>query len=164
MFEYHLQLQTADNHPYGTELIEAIKEAITSVNNSFSATRYNRKLHLLQETDDQTLQVLMTSDTPVPSPTRSLSSLSRALVQLEKGKSPSLLDGRIINGRIFQTALLSENKLAQAAISDVDLIRELTSIIFGQSAMNNRNKKLAREATEAVRDVVLDYLNKKTTE
>lgn len=47
-------------------------------------------------------------------------------------------------------------------ISDVQLLTTITNMIFGQTDMNNRDKKLSREYVEKLRLTVLEYINQKT--
>lgn len=47
-------------------------------------------------------------------------------------------------------------------ISDVQLLTTITNMLFGQTDMNNRDKKLSREYVEKLRLTVLEYINKKT--
>lgn len=47
-------------------------------------------------------------------------------------------------------------------ISDVQLLTSITEMVFGQTNMNNRDKKLSREYTEKIRSIMLEYINQKT--
>lgn len=47
-------------------------------------------------------------------------------------------------------------------ISDVQLLTTITNLLFGQTDMNNRDKKLSREYVEKLRLTVLEYINQKT--
>lgn len=47
-------------------------------------------------------------------------------------------------------------------ISDVQLLTTITNMLFGQTDMNNRDKKLSREYIEKLRLTVLEYINQKT--
>lgn len=47
-------------------------------------------------------------------------------------------------------------------ISDVQLLTTITNMLFGQTDMNNREKKLSREYVEKLRLTVLEYINQKT--
>mgnify|MGYP000863970674 FL=1 len=47
-------------------------------------------------------------------------------------------------------------------ISDVQLLTTITNMLFGQTDMNNRDKKLSREYVEKLRLTVLEYINQKT--
>lgn len=46
-------------------------------------------------------------------------------------------------------------------ISDVQLLTTITNMLFGQTDMNNRDKKLSREYVEKLRLTVLEYINQK---
>ena len=47
-------------------------------------------------------------------------------------------------------------------ISDVQLLTIITNMLFGQTDINNRDKKLSREYVEKLRLTVLEYINQKT--
>lgn len=47
-------------------------------------------------------------------------------------------------------------------ISDVQLLTTITNMLFGQTDMNNRDKKLSREYVEKLRLTVIEYINQKT--
>ena len=47
-------------------------------------------------------------------------------------------------------------------ISDVQLLTTITNLLFSQTDMNNRDKKLSREYVEKLRLTVLEYINQKT--
>lgn len=47
-------------------------------------------------------------------------------------------------------------------ISDVQLLTTITNMLFSQTDMNNRDKKLSREYVEKLRLTVLEYINQKT--
>ena len=44
----------------------------------------------------------------------------------------------------------------------VQLLTTITEMVFGQTNMNNRDKKLSREYTEKIRSIMLEYINQKT--
>lgn len=46
-------------------------------------------------------------------------------------------------------------------ISDVQLLTTITNMLFSQTDMNNRDKKLSREYVEKLRLTVLEYINQK---
>ncbi|MCM1284223.1 MAG: hypothetical protein NC242_11425 [Roseburia sp.] len=147
--------------PLNDTLINAIKEAIEISNMSFSSTRYGRKLEYIDKIDDYHFHIKMKSKDNINA-SRSLSSLARALVKNEQNKNSMLLEKYIYNGSVFNTQLISSSKDACSHISDCQMLQELISMTFNQTTMNNRDKKLSREYTEKIREIVIEYINKKS--
>lgn len=95
-------------------------------------------------------------------PTRSLSSLSRALVKNENTKGSTILENYIYNGSVFLSKTLGSSEEVSSHISDTKMVQEIISMVFNQKTMNNRDKDLSKECTEAIRNIVIDYINNKT--
>ncbi|MCM1431992.1 MAG: hypothetical protein NC180_11070 [Muribaculaceae bacterium] len=162
MYIYELNVAMAKQElPLNDTLINAIKEAIEISNMSFSSTRYGRKLEYIDKIDDYHFHIKMKSKDNINA-SRSLSSLARALVKNEQNKNSMLLEKYIYNGSVFNTQLISSSKDACSHISDCQMLQELISMTFNQTTMNNRDKKLSREYTEKIREIVIEYINKKS--
>lgn len=73
-----------------------------------------------------------------------------------------LLEKYIYNGSVFNTQVISSSKDSCSHISDCQMLQELISMTFSQTTMNNRDKKLSREYTEKIREIVIEYINKKS--
>lgn len=81
MYIYDLDVSMSDKELiFDKNLMEAIKQAINIANSSFSAIIYNRKIELVETINNTNIHLRMTSRNPINA-TRSLSSLSRALVR-----------------------------------------------------------------------------------
>ena len=101
MYIYDLEISMSKkNVPIKPELIDAIKEAIELSNNSFSATRYGRSIQFIKQIDESRIHLQMQSKEPINA-TRSLSSLSRALVKNENEKGSHILEEYVYNGSVF---------------------------------------------------------------
>lgn len=162
MFVYDLAVtMSKKNVPLETELINAIKEAISIANNSFSAIRYQRTIEYVNQIDDYRMHLRMKSKDSI-NPTRSLSSLSRALVKNENTKGSTILENYIYNGSVFLSKTLGSSEEVSSHISDTKMVQEIISMVFNQKTMNNRDKDLSKECTEAIRNIVIDYINNKT--
>lgn len=162
MHIYELNVAMAKQElPLDDTLINAIKEAIEISNMSFSSTRYGRKLEYIDKIDDYHFHIKMKSKDDINA-SRSLSSLARALVKNEQNKNSMLLEKYIYNGSVFNTQLISSSEDACSHISDCQMLQELISMTFNQTTMNNRDKKLSREYTEKIREIVIEYINKKS--
>ena len=148
------------------EWTNAIKEAQNIANQSFSAIRYKRIISKIDFIDSSTIIARLESRDPI-NPTRSISSLSFALARNEDAKQSHLLDGHIINGRIFKTSLVTENTSQITNLSDMAVVQEIISIFFRekdssiQEDLSSREKKLARNVHDKIRDIVISYVNDK---
>ena len=161
MYVYDMQVSMSDPlFLFDDVLISAIQEAIQIANASFSAVRYNRTIEYVKKIDERSLHLRMCSRDPINA-TRSLSSLSRALVRNEREKGSALLDGHIQNGCVFSTKLMEESTSHISALPDSEIVQEIISIFFGQAELNNREKRVARETAEKIRTLVIAYANKK---
>lgn len=162
MYVYDLEISMSKkNIPITAELVDAIKEAINLSNKSFSATRYGRSIQYIDQIDDYRIHLQMQSKDPLNA-TRSLSSLSRALVKNENEKNSHILDKYVYNGSVFISKNLGVNEESSTYISDTEMVQEIISMVFNQGSMNNRDKQLSRDYTEKLRNLILDYQNNKT--
>lgn len=162
MYIYDLAVSMSDKELiFDQELIDAIKQAIDIANISFSATRYNRKIEFIKAISTTSIHLQMTSRDPINA-TRSISSLSRALVQNEKKKESGLLEGHIINGCVFNSTLLSQTTSSINDLNPAEIVQEVVSIVLGQKYLrNDKERTLAREASDKIRNIVIEYVNKK---
>ena len=162
MYIYDLEItMSKKNIPLQKELIDAIKEAITIANNSFSAIRYQRTIEYVKQIDAYRIHLRMKSKDTI-NPTRSLSSLSRALVKNENQKCSNILENYIYNGSVFLSKTLGSNEEVSSYISDTQMVQEIISMVFNQKTMNNRDKDLSKECVEEIRNIVIKYINNKT--
>lgn len=161
MYIYDLDVSMSDKELiFDKKLMEAIKQAINIANSSFSAIRYNRKIELVETINNTNIHLRMTSRNPINA-TRSLSSLSRALVRNEKEKNSGLLEGHIINGCVFNTKLLNQTTSFISNLNPTEIVQEVVAIVLGQKFLNDKERILAKEASDKIRDVVIEYVNKK---
>lgn len=161
MYIYDLAVSMSDKELiFDEKLMEAIEQAIDIANNSFSATRYDRKIEFIEAINDTSIHLRMTSRDSINA-TRSISSLSRALVQNELKKGSGLLEGHIINGCVFNTKLLDQTASSINDLNPTEIVQEVVEIVLGQKFLNDRERRLAREASDKIRDIVIEYVNRK---
>lgn len=159
MFTYDLSVAMSDksfSFTNNQEMIQAIKEAIDISNLSFSARRYKRSITFIDFIDDKHILLRMQSRDRI-NPTRSLSSLSRALVQNERDKNSGLLEGHLVNGCVFNAIVIEEPPSVPAIedLSDSEVIQILVEMATG-----TKYSEIASETLLAVKEVVLNSLNK----
>lgn len=161
MFEYNLSVSMADSNLSITEpkIIKLLKDAIELTNKSRNSKLKGRFFSLCDIPIDEThVKITLKSDTEVI-PTRALSSLSRAIIAIDEHDIIHTYRHCVFNAFILDDVNIKQKV---SNISDVEIITNITEMIFGQLSMNNRDKKLSREYTEKIREIVIEYINKKT--
>lgn len=160
MYVYDLDVSLYNNGIIDKKLTEAIKEAIDMANISFSAVRYNRKIEFVEALSDTNIHLRMTSRDSI-NPTRSLSSLSRALVKNEAEKNSGILDEHITNGHVFNARILESSSSRIDNLNPTEIVQQTVEIVLGQKFLNDRQRIYAKEASDKIKEIVLDYVNKK---
>lgn len=143
MYEYNLSVAMGIKETIIDErLIEAIKAAIISSNTSYSAMRLKRNIQYVGQTDAYHFNIRMTSRDSI-NPTRSLSSLSRALIAYVNQNCPGLLDGKITKDSVFRAAVIEEdNSPASGDISNSDLVKYVVDILTDEKYASVKDETL----------------------
>lgn len=162
MFVYNLEVYMADKSLlFSNSLVDALKEAIEIANKSFSAIRYNRTIEYKSTSADLTHVILEMKSRDSINPTRSISSLSRALVKNENDKQSGLLEGHIINSCVFNTKIVGNDSSSIESLTPVEIVQEIVSLSLGQKYLNDKETKLAKEVYKEIEKIVLNYVNQK---
>ena len=159
MFEYKLAVSMADSSISINDITikKLLIEAIQKVNCTRNSRLKGRIFKLTPEPiDDKHVEITLTSYTEVI-PSRALSSLARAILEVDTDNTLTSYRGCIFNSSVITS---QENSLSN--ISDVEMMQELQSMVFGQLNMNNRDKQLSREYTQKIRILVIEYINAKS--
>ena len=159
MFEYKLSVSMADSSISINDITikKLLIEAIQKVNCTRNSRLKGRIFKLTPEPiDDKHVEITLTSNTEVI-PTRALSSLARAILEVDT-------DNTLTSYRrcIFNSSVITNQENILSNISDVEMMQELQSMVFGQLNMNNRDKQLSREYTQKIRILVIEYINAKS--
>lgn len=159
MFEYTLSVSLADdslsiNDPAVKDLLA---EAVARANQSRNSIRKGRVFTLSGELDREHVQIRLRSNAEVI-PTRALSSLSRALLAVDREGLVRAYRGCIFRAEPMEDGVEPE----RSNLSDVALMQTLTEMVFGQSHMrSNKDKELARAYTDRIRGLAAEYLAQK---
>ena len=153
MFTYTLNVAMASpNLNIEGELLAALEQATEAANGSISARRRHLRWQLGDvAADKKSVSVLLSAPDAVSSPTRALSSLSRALL----AAAPQLLAGNTPGNRVFYAEVVDEQRSGQAALTGKLAIE----VLFEQDGLSPANKKLAKQAAEKVKEALLEYEN-----
>lgn len=138
------------------ELLDAVREAIETSNSAFSAVRRKRRTELVGTIDDHHMHIRISSESEI-NPTRSMSSVSRALVKNEKSKNSNLLDGRIANGCVFRTVLLPKprgEEIVPSRLTDSEALQ-----ILVEMAVGTKYEGIAEETLRSVKELLAQKIN-----
>lgn len=165
MHIYNIKISPMDKNVKldSPEWISAIIEAQNIANQSFSAIRYKRMISKLDFVDSSTIIARLESRDSI-NPTRALSSFSIALIKNEDAKQSHLLDGHIINKRVFKTSLITEgaSQITQITnLPDESVVQEIISIFFSEKNLSIPEKELMHDVRIKIRDIIIDYVNNK---
>lgn len=158
MYIYDLSISMADKELiFDEKLISAIKSAIAEVNASISARRSGRVIEYIKQLTQNSIHLRLTSADPL-APTRTVSAVSRTLLRNER----DLLEKHIVNSCIFSSRLISQSTSNNTDDLDpIQLVQEVVAIVLGQFA-DNKQRNLAKEASDQIKEVVLRYLDRKS--
>ncbi len=155
MYSYNLSVAMANkkfSYYECPEMIGFLKEAIAISNSSFSATRHKRTIEYKNQIDEKHIHLIMKSRDDI-NPTRSLSSLSRALFRLEKEKGTNLLEACTSNGCLFNAIVIEDPKkpisLSELQADDSLLLKSVVDLVY--SSDSNIKQKL--------QELILIYIN-----
>ena len=141
------------------KIIDLIKKSAEEANSRTNALRKDRCFKIGELIDSTHIEVQLLSDTEVI-PSRAMTALSRSMITLD---SANILDDHIYRGCVLKSETIKTScNINITNISDVQLLTSITERVFGQTNMNNRDKKLSREYTEKIRSIMLEYINQKT--
>lgn len=158
MIRYQFSVSLSDQAPITEPIRQLMAAAAVEATARSAAARKDRTFTVSDQLIDEThIHVEMAGLTPIPSPTRSLSALSRSMLYLDKD---NLLNAHIIRGCVVKATLLSVTDEAAMSISDLDMITTVLQMVYGGSS-SYREKALAKQYVEKIRQVVLEYLRKK---
>ena len=159
MFTYTLNVAMASpNLSIEGELLAALEQATQVANGSISAQRRHLRWQLGNvAADKKSVSVLLSAPDAVSSPTRALSSLSRALL----AAAPQLLAGNTPGNRVFYAKVVDEQRSGQAALTDGEAAKLTIEVLFEQDGLSPVNKKLARAATAKLKEALLEYVGNK---
>lgn len=159
MFKYTLSVSLADASSSITDpaISDLLKKAVTLVNQSKNSRVKGRRFELTEEPiDEKHVKIILKSNTEVI-PTRALSSLSRALLIVDK-------NGIITPYKkcILQSVLLEESTEEVTNLSDLEMTQTILSMVFAQEQIkSNREKELARKYVDMIRNLVMEYLSQR---
>lgn len=159
MFEYNLSVSLSDNSTLNDKIIDIMKKSADEANSRTNALRKGRFFKIGELIDSSHISVQLISDSEVI-PSRALTALSRSMIAID---TKNILEEHFYRGCVLKSEIVVTSKNVNITnISDVQLLTTLTEMLFGQTNMNNRDKKLSREYTEKIRSIMLEYINKKT--
>lgn len=161
MITYLMSVRMADpSITIDDKIFRIISECSVSASNTVVSKRERRTYEVIERNKDDANAIIikLTSKNPV-NPTRSLSSLSRKI--LDNEYMSSILEGHTPNGSVFKSELIEADEDSNITYkSDTEIVSEIVSIFF-DNTMLPKEKELASDTAESIRSIVLEYINKK---
>lgn len=155
MYTYYLSVAIANkdfSFSESPQMLDFIKDGIAISNNSFSASRQKRTIEFKELIDDKHMLFVMKSRVEI-NPTRSLSSLSRSLYDLEAKRGTNLLTNCTSNGCLFNASQISEPPhvitLEELSESDSLLLKGVIDLVYSSD----------EQGKTELRKFILPYIN-----
>lgn len=157
MYNYLLNV-TASNKKaaFDDEIINAIKAACEEANSSTNSIRYGRTFSFESQIDKYTVQLRLISDTATIA-TRTISSITRALIRTCPAEKlePLKYNGSLLTATV--AAEYEEGAEAYANLAPYEVVQAVIEIFFGQASLGNKDKKIAKNAADQIKDIVSSY-------
>lgn len=163
MITYLMNVRMADpSIKIDDKVFDIISECTVSANNTVVSRREKRSYEVISRNrdDENAIIIKLTTKNPV-NPTRSLSTLSRKV--LDNEYMSSILEGHTPNGSVFKSELIDADEDSNITYkSDPEIVSEIISIFF-DNTMLPKEKELASDTAENIRSVVLKYINNRNS-
>lgn len=158
MITYNLSISLADECEISDDMYNVIQTAIDMANSRRNASRKGRHFNLTGKMDSSHLEIQLLSDSEVI-PSRAMSAITRCIYSLDIG---DIVSKHFKPNVSFIThEITPPEKYNKTSLTPVELLQEITSIIFGQSGMGN-NRELAIKTQKEIEKIVLKYINEKS--
>ena len=147
---------------FDVAMIDQIKKACSKANGSTNSIRFGRKFSYTRQIDNETIQILLESKTPVENPQRSVSSsISRSLVKI---CPKEIIEKMQYNGSILAATFAAEELPDdKKALTPSDIIQEVVDVFLIQTGLKNADKEdkaLADETAIKIRGIIEAYKEK----
>ncbi len=157
MYNYLLNVTASNkNATFNDEMIEAIKNACDEANSSTNSSRYGRNFSFVSQLDNKTIQLRLKSDTPIIA-TRTISSITRALLRTCSHKK---LESLKYNGSLLAATVVEEYEEGAEMYNNLqphEIVQTVIEIFFGQASLGNKNKQIAKDSAEKIKEIVANY-------
>lgn len=158
MIEYNLSVCLADGYALNDEMLDLIKRGVAEANSRRNALRKGRHFIYKGVIDSVHFHIVLQSDSEVI-PSRALSALTRSVINID---DKNKIKHHIYRNALFNTVELPTSHSYVSSLSDIEMLQELTSMIFGQSVMTLKNKNLTHTTVEKIRSIIIEYINQKS--
>lgn len=158
MKTYTLEVRMADNTlKISDEMMEIIDSCTEGANSTTVSKREKRSFKVIGRQDENSILITITTRGSI-NPTRSLSTLSRKL--LENKEMNKILEGHTPNGSVFKAIVIDESNSKITHLSETKIVSEIVSLFFEKNLLP-KEKILAEQTTEKIRNIILEHINKK---
>ncbi|MCM1181028.1 MAG: hypothetical protein NC347_12275 [Clostridium sp.] len=156
MVEYLIELRMAEkNLPITARMEELIADCTKEANHTVVSRKNKRTFSIKERIDEYTL-IIKLQGQGISNPTRTMSTLTRAVCQNEE--LYSYVKNHIVNGMIFNMTLLSQQNSQIIHIPDTEIISEVVAMFFKNDFLP-KEKELAESFSNKIRALVIEYKN-----
>ncbi|MCU6747472.1 MULTISPECIES: hypothetical protein [Lachnospiraceae] len=157
MYSYILDVTAANKKiPLTEEFEHAIAEACQNANTTTNSQRYGREFRFISRIDPYTIRLGLKAEKAVIA-TRAISSITRALIRTY---DTDKLETLKYNGSILNATVAEQHEDAAEIyinLEPYEILQSVTEIFFGQGKKRNKDKKVAEEAADKIKQIVIDY-------
>ena len=143
---------------FDESMIDLFQKACSKANGSTNSIRFGRKFTYIKQIDNETIQVLLQSKTPVENPRISVSSsISRSLVKISPKE---IIEKMHYNGSLLAATFAEELPDDKKVLTPSDIIQEVVDIYLIQTGLKNADKEdkiLADETAKKIREIIEEY-------
>lgn len=159
MIDYLIELKMADKSFPITDEMEKLISQCAHEASMTTVSRKNKRTFSVEKRIDEYTIIIKLQTRDAINPTRTMSTLTRAVVHNEK--LYSIVKSHIVNGLIFNTSLLSKKDSRIIHIPDTQIVSEIISIFFNKDDyIPKEEKELAEETASKIRKLIIGYKNK----
>ena len=157
MYNYLLNVSAANKKAIlNEEITTAIKNACQDANGTTNSIRHGRNFSYITQIDEYTVQLRLKSNTSIIA-TRAISSITRALIRI---CPTELLKPLQYNGSLLTATVIEEFEEGCKTFENRpphEIVKTVIEIFFGQASLGKNDKKIAKEAADKIKDVVVGY-------
>jgi len=141
--------------PISEEMERLIADCAEDAGQTIVSQKNKRTFSIDSRLDEYTLVMKLRSRDAV-NPTRTMSTLTRAVLRNER--LWSLVKDHTVNGLIFNLTVLSQQDTKIIHIPDTEIVSEIISIFFKRDYVP-KERELAEQYAEELRRLVIQYKN-----
>lgn len=159
MIIYNCIVCLGDKYPITDQMEALIRSACLEASSRQNAIRKGRKYEFNGLSSDRIhFRLTLTSDSEVI-PSRAMSAVTRSLIDLDKDR---IFDSHWSRNMLFITKPVENSDATVTTLTDVELLKEITDMLFNQASMGTTNRRLAKQTAEELKEIMISYISQKS--